>query len=149
MTSLWLALDRFLTQREWWNTKHQWIYYAYQHFCILLQILMINTVESWHSFLKHHAKDKKIMFHFSLADAALHVMTIAKQWIHQVIKKETTFWTTHYSECKNHLDLILLFDSVQKLIIDQMKLTMKQVEVNEKLWKKTSDELVYHCIFFH
>ncbi len=72
------------------------------------------------------------MSHFSLTDAALHVMTIAEQWVHQVIKKETIFWTTHYSECENHLDLVLLLDSVQELIIDQMKLTTKQVEVNEK-----------------
>ncbi len=60
------------------------------------------------------------MSHFSLADAALHVMTIAKQWIHRVIKKETTFQTTRYLECENHLDLVLLLDSVQELIIDQM-----------------------------
>ncbi len=72
------------------------------------------------------------MFHFSLADAVLHVIIIAKQWIHQVIKKEITFQTTRYSECKNHLDLVLLLNSVQEFIIDQMKLTMKQVEINKK-----------------
>ena len=114
-------IKRSYIKREWWNTRHQWVYYARQHSCFLLQNMTTNAMKFWHKSLKIHAKDKKSMSKFSLVDVVSHVLKIDDQWEQRARKEELLFRFIRTAECTKHSYLAMFSESVQTLLVDQMK----------------------------
>ena len=157
---------RFYIEREWVATKSQWAVYARQHSCLLLQIMTTNAVELWHSSIKHHANDafhlrdlyyieasvcilisminKAEFIKFSLNKTANHVIRVNDQRKKQADQSKTSFRIIMTLECQECSSLRKFLYSVQKLMIDQWRLAVKNLAENDE----PADELLNEMICF-
>lgn len=83
-------------QKEWWNTRADWVHYARCHSALLLQVPSTNAVESWHASLKF--KVKKEMRQWSLTGLVKHLSNIAVQWDRKAAKTASEFRSKHLSD---------------------------------------------------
>lgn len=71
-------------QKEWAETAPAWAHYARCHSNLLLQVVTTNFLESWHSALKHQAKQP--MLTWSLCGIIQHIANIAHGYDKQAEK---------------------------------------------------------------
>ena len=114
-----------------------------------------NAVELWHAFIKKHANDevevidrascailictvgKAQMMTFFLSEAATHVIRIGDQWKNWIHQKIIEFRIIIISKCQECSHFRKFFYFVQKFIVDQWKLAVKDLADG----KKPTDEL--------
>jgi hypothetical protein len=135
-------------RREWWETRKQWVYYARQHSCLLLQCMTTNSIESWHKSFKSQTEDRESMTQFSLADVVLHVMKIVDQWEQRDENEVIKFRTTRTVECTQYSKLALFLELMQLLIVDQLKDAMKVTDEEKSLKSELDDDLICQCLFY-
>lgn len=134
-------------EREWWDTREKWAYYARQHSCLLLQCMSTNGVDSWYSSLKKYAEG--IQFKFSLAGTVSHVDVITQQWVTRAQSRLTKVRVYKSVECQEYPQLEYFTGPVQELLVEQLRRAKIVIRQDDDIWGELDeDELTCTCLFY-
>lgn len=102
-------------QKEWVDTAPAWAHYARCHSSLLLQISTTNSVEGWHSALKHGVKQS--MLTWSLRGIIRHLADIAHSYDKRSEKAAEEWMSGNYSDSVLYPGLNKLPGPLQLLIL--------------------------------